>query len=49
MSLAERVAMIDRVRVDLSVRRQCALLGLVRSGVCTSPRRWILKSWRGSC
>ena len=33
MTRAERVAMIARDRADLSVRRQCALLGLARSGV----------------
>src|SRR5438270_9551260 len=37
MSRAERVAMIDRDRADLSVRRQCALLGLARSGVYRQP------------
>ena len=31
MTRAERVAMVDRERADLSVRRQCALLGLARS------------------
>jgi transposase len=30
---AERVVMIDRSRAHLSVRRQCALLGLARSGI----------------
>jgi putative transposase len=33
MTRAERVTMIARDRADLSVRRQCALLGLARSGV----------------
>lgn len=33
MTRAERVAMIARDRADLSVRRQCALLGLARSRV----------------
>ena len=37
MNRAERVAMIDRGRADLSVRRQCALLGLARSGVYRQP------------
>jgi putative transposase len=37
MTRAERVAMIDRGRADLSVRRQCALLGLARSGVYREP------------
>ena len=33
MSRSDRMAMIDRDAVGLSVRRQCALLGLARSGV----------------
>ena len=33
MTRAERVAMVDRGGADLSVRRQCVLLGLARSGV----------------
>ncbi|MBV8132841.1 MAG: hypothetical protein JO282_10080 [Alphaproteobacteria bacterium] len=33
MNRAERVATVDRGYADLSVRRQCALLGLVRSGI----------------
>ena len=37
MTRAERVAMIDRRHADLSVRRQCALLGLARSGVYRKP------------
>jgi len=37
MNRAERVAMVDRSRPDLSVRRQCALLGLARSGVYRRP------------
>ena len=37
MTRAERVAMIDRGHADLSVRRQCALLGLARSGVYRQP------------
>ena len=37
MTRAERVVMIDRGRADLSVRRQCALLGLARSGVYREP------------
>lgn len=37
MTRAERVAMIDRGHADLSVRRQCALLGLARSGVYCQP------------
>jgi putative transposase len=37
MNRAARVAMVDRSRTDLSVRRQCALLGLARSGVYRGP------------
>ena len=37
MNRAERVAMVDRDRADLSVRRQCALLGLARSGIHRKP------------
>ena len=37
MNRAGRVAMIDRSRTDLSVRRQCTLLGLARSGVYRQP------------
>ena len=37
MNRAERVAMVDRCRTDLSVRRQCRLLGLVRSEVYRQP------------
>ena len=33
MSRADRVAMVDRGRADLSLRRQCTLLGLARSGI----------------
>ena len=37
MTRAERVTMIARDRADLSVRRQCALLRLARSGVYHEP------------
>jgi putative transposase len=37
MSRAERLVMVERGRPDLSVRRQCALLGLARSGVYRQP------------
>ena len=37
MTRAERVTMIARDRADLSVRRQCALLRLARSGVYRQP------------
>ena len=31
------MAMVERGRADLSVRRQCALLGLARSGIYRKP------------
>jgi putative transposase len=37
MNRAARVAMVDCGRADLSVRRQCALLGLARSGIYRQP------------
>jgi putative transposase len=37
MNRAERMAMVDHRRTDLSVRRQCALLRLARSGVYRPP------------
>ena len=37
MNRAERVAMVERGRADLSVRRQCALLGLARSAIYRQP------------
>ena len=46
MTRAERVTKIARDRADLSVRRQCALLGLARSGSIASRRRRMPKSWR---
>jgi len=50
MNRAERVAMVDRSRTDLSVRRQCRLLGLARSGVWRDnqgERRASIKMRRG--
>jgi putative transposase len=37
MNRAERVAMVDRGHAALSVRPQCALLGLARSGIYRPP------------
>ena len=37
MNRAERVAMVERGRAELSVRRQCALLELPRSGIYRKP------------
>ena len=50
MSRAERVAMVDRGGADLSVRRQCVLLGLARSGVyrqaaAPDPEELALMRW----
>ena len=38
MSVPDRRAMVDRGHADLSIRRQCELLGIARSGVYR-PRR----------
>ncbi len=38
MSVPERRAKLDRDHPGLSIRRQRALLGIVRSGVCRRPR-----------
>ena len=38
MNRTDRVAMVDRSRSDLSMRRQCALLGLARPGFIASRR-----------
>jgi putative transposase len=39
MSAPDRRAMLDRAgRAALSVRRQCALLGVARSGVYRAPK-----------
>ena len=38
MSASNRRAKLDRDHPDLSVRRQCAMLGVARSGVCRKPR-----------
>ena len=47
MSAPDRRAMVERPRQGPTVRRQCALVGVARSGVYrpgpTSPRRTI---WR---
>jgi hypothetical protein len=37
MNRGEQVAMVDRCRTDLSMRRQCALLGLARSEFYRQP------------
>ena len=41
-----RGAMIDPAKDDLSVRRQCGLLQLPRSGVCGAGPRRIRTIWR---
>ena len=38
MSAPDRRAKLDRDHAELSVRRQCAMLGLARSGVYRKPR-----------
>ena len=38
MSAPDRRALLDRGHRELSVRRQCALLGVARSGVYRQPR-----------
>ncbi len=38
MSAPDRRAKLDREHADLSIRRQCAMLGLARSGVYRKPR-----------
>ena len=38
MSASNRRAKLDRRHPDLSVRRQCAMLGVARSGVYRKPR-----------
>jgi putative transposase len=37
MSVPDRRALVDRKQGDLSIRRQCELLGIARSGVYRSP------------
>jgi len=37
MSAPDRRELVDRNHCDLSVRRQCQLLGVVRSGVYRPP------------
>jgi putative transposase len=38
MSASDRRAKLDRHHSDLSIRRQCAMLGVARSGVYRKPR-----------
>ena len=38
MSASDRPAKLDREHADLSMRRQCAMLGVARSGVYRKPR-----------
>jgi len=45
MSAPDRWGLIDR-GAALSIRRQCALLGVARSGVYRQPRPADDKSWR---
>jgi hypothetical protein len=50
MNRAEHVAMVERGRANLSVRRQCALLGLALSGIyresaAPDPEELALMRW----
>jgi putative transposase len=38
MSASDRRAKLERAHPDLSIRRQCAMLGVARSGVYRKPR-----------
>ena len=38
MSASDRRAKLERAHPDLSIRRQCAMLGVARSGVYREPR-----------
>jgi hypothetical protein len=49
MSRGERPAMIERGRAELSVRRQCTLLRLARSGVYRPPPPPDVASELGTC
>ena len=46
MSAPDRRAMVERSGKDLSVRRQCALVGVARSGVYIAPARRRGTIWR---
>ena len=46
MSKPDREAMLDRESADLSMRRQCALLRLARSGVIAARPRRTRTIWR---
>ena len=48
MSAPSRRAKLDRGHADLSIRRQCAMLGLARSGVYRKPRPAISGSSPGT-
>ena len=37
MSASDRCAKLERAHPDLSIRRQCAMLGVARSGVYRKP------------
>jgi len=38
MSAPDRRGQLDQAHPELSVRRQCRMLGVARSGVCLEPR-----------
>jgi len=43
MSVPDRRALLDRDHADLSIRRQCDLLGIARSGAYRTLRELIAK------
>jgi putative transposase len=46
MSLPDRRARLDRAHYVLSIRRQCRLLGLARSGIYRTPALASVTIWR---
>ena len=45
MSAPDRRAMVERSGKDLSVRRQCALVGVARSGICRPKPAAVPPTW----
>ena len=46
MSTPDRRAMLERDHPTLSIRGQCRMLGLARSGVSAQPLRTTTPIWR---
>ena len=46
MSAPDRRARLDRAHRSLSIRRQCQLLGVARSGVYRAQRPQTITTWR---